>query len=216
MRNEGPQENQSGYCLHDISQPIPGLVLGKTNPAPASMLEHLPSAIVNFYNPQSILTPAVETMKTLASWLGRLVLACAVVGLSSGTQAQEDSQRRAPLFATPSLQLRPQPRPAEPTTNSVLHTVQNPVVESDDLSVQLLAERRLQDFEQAIFRRLDREGYFTRRFDTDTPWERGIQTIFEPETFRVGKTSVSCSLATAIKRKNPLCLLSPLFLNVSW
>ena len=34
----------------------------------------------------------------------------------------------------------------------------------------------------------------------------------------VGKTTVSCSILTAIKRKNPLCLINvnPYFLKVSW
>jgi hypothetical protein len=45
---------------------------------------------------------------------------------------------------------------------------------------------------------------------------RGFNSIFEPEEFHVGKTTICCSVATAIKRKNPLCLLNPLVLNVSW
>lgn len=45
---------------------------------------------------------------------------------------------------------------------------------------------------------------------------RGFTSIFQPEEFRVGKTTVSCSIWTAIKRKNPLCLINPIFLNVSW
>jgi hypothetical protein len=41
--------------------------------------------------------------------------------------------------------------------------------------------------------------------------------IFRPEEFRVGKTATaSCSLWTAIKRKNPFCLLNPIILKVSW
>ena len=45
---------------------------------------------------------------------------------------------------------------------------------------------------------------------------RGFDTVFRPEEFHVRKTTISCSLLTAIKRKNPLCLINPIFLQVSW
>ncbi len=34
--------------------------------------------------------------------------------------------------------------------------------------------------------------------------------------FHIGKTEWSCSILTAIKRRNPLCLLNPIVLNISW
>ncbi len=43
-----------------------------------------------------------------------------------------------------------------------------------------------------------------------------IESAFRTEVYHVGKTKISCSLLTAIKRKNPLCLLNPIFLNISW
>lgn len=43
-----------------------------------------------------------------------------------------------------------------------------------------------------------------------------VESIFTPEVMRVGKASVSCTLVTAIKRKNPLCLLNPFVFQVSW
>jgi len=56
--------------------------------------------------------------------------------------------------------------------------------------------------------------------------DRFVRNIFTPEVFQIGKASVSCPFATAIKRKNPLCLLSGLgtdsglltyvLLKVSW
>ena len=46
---------------------------------------------------------------------------------------------------------------------------------------------------------------------------RALDSVFRPEEFRVGRTTtVSCSLLTAISRRNPFCLLNPIFLNVSW
>jgi hypothetical protein len=48
------------------------------------------------------------------------------------------------------------------------------------------------------------------------PVTRVLYSVFRPEEFHVGRTTVSCSILTAIKRKNPLCLLNPLVLSVSW
>jgi len=47
-------------------------------------------------------------------------------------------------------------------------------------------------------------------------FEGAIDSIFRPEVYHGRKVYVSCSVLTAIKRKNPLCLLNPLFLHVSW
>ena len=43
-----------------------------------------------------------------------------------------------------------------------------------------------------------------------------VDAIFEPEAVRLGKVGFSCSILTAIKRRNPLCLLNPEFLRFSW
>jgi hypothetical protein len=73
------------------------------------------------------------------------------------------------------------------------------------------------EFDLRMYERLDREGYFTRpELKSDAFFDRAIDNIFQPEVIRFRKTTVSCSLYTAIKRKNPLCLINPIFLNVSW
>jgi hypothetical protein len=68
-----------------------------------------------------------------------------------------------------------------------------------------------------VYRRLDEGGYLTRP-DTrsDNLIERSIDYTFRPELLHVGKTAVSCTLITAIKRKNPFCLLNPIFFQWSW
>jgi hypothetical protein len=52
----------------------------------------------------------------------------------------------------------------------------------------------------------------------DDRLSRCLDSIFRPEEFHVGKTIVSCSILTAIERKDPLCLLNvnPYFLKISW
>jgi len=72
-------------------------------------------------------------------------------------------------------------------------------------------------FSRQMYERLDREGYFTRpELPTENRLERLAMSTFEPEVFHFRKVSVTCSLLTAIKRKNPFCLISPVFLNVAW
>jgi hypothetical protein len=71
----------------------------------------------------------------------------------------------------------------------------------------------------------DRDFQQYRHFDIIEPvhepddrLSRCLDSIFRPEEFHVGKTIVSCSILTAIKRKDPLCLLNvnPYFLKISW
>jgi hypothetical protein len=51
-------------------------------------------------------------------------------------------------------------------------------------------------------------------FDTDIG--RKIEAAFRPEIIQVGHVSISGSLITAIARGNPLCLLNPAILNISF
>jgi hypothetical protein len=43
-----------------------------------------------------------------------------------------------------------------------------------------------------------------------------LDAIFEPEVIRLRKVDLGGSLITAIKRKNPLCLLNPIVFWMSW
>ena len=45
---------------------------------------------------------------------------------------------------------------------------------------------------------------------------RFMDQVFRPEEIQVGKHYVSSSITTAIKRKNPFCLLNPIVFQVSW
>jgi len=75
----------------------------------------------------------------------------------------------------------------------------------------------LTESENRIYRRLEESGYLRQPpKDTDNPFVRVATSIFQPTPVRIGKTTVSCSIITAIKKKNPLCLLNPLVLSISW
>jgi hypothetical protein len=87
----------------------------------------------------------------------------------------------------------------------------------NDLQEEISLNRFAGEFDYRTYRLLHDGGVLkppTKK--ADDPFSRIVFEIFEPEPFRIGKTTVGCSLFTAIKRKNPLCLLSPMVLNVSW
>jgi len=73
------------------------------------------------------------------------------------------------------------------------------------------------DFDLQMFYRLDKAGYLTPAAPpSDNHFFRFVDNTFLPEVIHFRKVDVSCTLITAIKRKNPLCLLNPLFFNLSW
>ncbi|HTL16444.1 MAG TPA: hypothetical protein VL793_04360 [Patescibacteria group bacterium] len=50
----------------------------------------------------------------------------------------------------------------------------------------------------------------------DNPVNKFVDRIFSPEVVHLGKVPVACTVVTAIKRKNPLCLLNPYFFQAFW
>jgi len=52
--------------------------------------------------------------------------------------------------------------------------------------------------------------------ESENRFVRAAEALWRPEVVHLGRTSVSCSVITAIKRKNPLCLLNPIFFQASW
>lgn len=83
-------------------------------------------------------------------------------------------------------------------------------------NVATLSERDQEEFLQ-LFHRLDDFGYFNRpSVDSDSPVVHWAKGTFEPEILHLGKTTLTCSLLTAIKHRNPLCLINPYFLTFSW
>ena len=70
-----------------------------------------------------------------------------------------------------------------------------------------------------LARRMDDSGYgmppaSSRRWPSTV--ERGLVSMFTPEPIRLGRAEFGFSPYTAVKRRNPLCLLNPLPLTLSW
>jgi len=126
-------------------------------------------------------------------------------------------------FSLPPLRLRGEPCPnlakcdemlsPQPTLSATVGTVALANVLSDS------------DLHSSIVR--SSEFYLTRpEAPSDSGLVRYVDRLFTPEVIRIGKASVSCPFVTAIKRNNPLCLLSGfgtdrtlisyILLQVSW
>jgi hypothetical protein len=124
-------------------------------------------------------------------------------------------------FSMPSIRLRDELKPAlaekvpsRPPTSTTLagNTSLESVLSDGDLHSHVV---RSDTFYLTQAKALPDEGV-----------DRFVASIFTPEFFQIGKASVSSPVATVIKRKNPLCLLSGLgtdgglltyiLLKVSW
>jgi len=114
------------------------------------------------------------------------------------------------MFSLPSVQLRSE-------TPAVIAATPDIAMSDQDFLPRHPRETDRDEFEFQLYKRIERGRYLTPPPPKPTTaFGRFMHNTFEPEVFSVGKTRVSCTIVTAIKRKNPLCLLNPLFLNVSW
>src|SRR5690349_2244663 len=78
----------------------------------------------------------------------------------------------------------------------------------ESLNLSAASSGGMTRFEREAFDRLVRGGYLNApKPPTDNRLERLLNSTFEPEVLHFHKVSVSCSAITAIKRKNPLCLI---------
>jgi hypothetical protein len=159
-------------------------------------------------------------MKQVWSWSVMLCCACGYSQTNASLfscrplqlreLASEVSTSQLP-FASAALQLadpRPDPDPQFLSFNHKTIVHAQPDVELDAFTGRT---------ERQLYARLEQDGYFTRpRLQSENLIDRAVRSVFEPEAIRWGKTSVSCSLYTAIKRRNPFCLINPIFINISW
>jgi hypothetical protein len=69
----------------------------------------------------------------------------------------------------------------------------------------------------AVFSRIEREGLLKPQGPTyDSDVERKIAAAFRPEIIHVGHVRITSPIITAIARRNPLCLLDPMVLGISF
>ena len=160
-----------------------------------------------------------------------LLLVCYCLSSFGETNAPLASPQ---LFSLPGIQLRlPFAESKEGvqrlTTNLDEELTSETVPKSEEASPSLAAESTPGDSPEpktltneellmlGYYERLERGGFLTP--PTRPPenlYTRTVNAIFQPEVMHVGKTFVSFSPITAIKRKNPLALLNPIVLNIAW
>jgi hypothetical protein len=130
-------------------------------------------------------------------------------------QPVSESQKSVPASApTDTEGSLPQVASVNPEKSSSDATVKTNSIAPPD---QMVLASRLSDFDFQIVYRLDKAGYLTRpEPPSDNRFDRIMDSTFRPEVFHFRKVDVECSLITAIKRKNPLCLLNPIFFNMTW
>src|SRR5581483_11573781 len=136
--------------------------------------------------------------------LGLAVAFPSLCFIPCGVEADDTATQGIPFFM-PQVQLRRQfsQKPAQP------EPVHSPrPVASTSVGQAILDSSR---FDAELHSRVVRSGefYLTRAAPpSDSGVVRFVDDIFTPEILHLGKTSVACPLATVIKKKNPLCLLS--------
>jgi hypothetical protein len=135
--------------------------------------------------------------------LPQLQLGLPVLQLSPSTQSAAICGLKEFTLASP-LPTQPDSTPAS-TTNAVSFTN----------TLNLAASETFSDVSPYPTRDLGR--FLTKRDPESLSLLRHpVDAIFEPESLRLGKVTFSCSIVTAIKRRDPLCLLNPAFLGFSW
>jgi hypothetical protein len=164
--------------------------------------------------------------------VGGIVLIFAWVACCLAVVGQTNSPPTAPgLFSVPKAHLRPaasepdtairaespgSKKEAEPPFARPASLLAAPsAAESRAPADKLALDAGGDFFNPGLYRQLVEEGCLTQR-SPPSALERRINDIFVPEVIHFRKADLSCSLITAIKRKNPLCLLNPIFLDLSW
>ena len=153
----------------------------------------------------------------------KVACACAVAWSAVSCSGQTNTSTATPLgFSVPPMRLRGEL--VVETENDVGGTNSDKAAPTISLSTPAAVETpsvALQsslsdaEFSSRVIR--SGEFYLTRAEPpADSGVVRFVEGIFTPEVIHLGKVQVACPIVTAIKRKNPLCLLNPLVFQVSW
>jgi hypothetical protein len=136
----------------------------------------------------------------------KLGLACAVTTCCISCSGQTSNSSPSSIqFCLPALQLWAGYSPE-------LHKSESPLLSGSILSAPIKIEPIEGTLNDAAFHsRVVRDDRFYLSQSKSVSHDGAVgfvQGIFTPEVFHLGKTSLTCPFATAMKRKNPLCLLS--------
>jgi hypothetical protein len=153
------------------------------------------------------------------AWRIMVIAGLSACGCAKSYSQTNDCTPVSQLFYLPSIHLRPENKPipkdmnesrkAEPTRPAPELSLKPDA--NAQLSAAVSAERRYASFVR------EGEFYLTKtQSPFNNPIDRFVDNVFRPEVFQVGKLPASCSIWTAVKRKNPLCLLNPEFFQISW
>jgi hypothetical protein len=134
-------------------------------------------------------------------------------GLSSFAQTS-GTTNQLPHFSLPPIQLWQAAPEQEPIAKLSLAPVSE--ITQSASSQPMTLNNAVGDTE--VQSRVVRPGqfYLIRNEPAEKPFVRAAEAIWSPEPVRMGKISVSCPVITAVKRKNLLCLLNPIFFQASW
>ena len=168
---------------------------------------------------------------SIASWVATAITLCCLDGFAQTNSLPE--QRTASFLVPPELQkppttieemlpkhLRvgserdartPATSRAEPQRDGPVHVSMHFYGETSEIE-DLRFDRIYRQLEQ-----LDRQGRLMQPDEpSDNRFVRAMDSVFRPEVVKIGGVAVSCSVITAVKRKNPLCLLNPMVIGIAW
>jgi hypothetical protein len=119
-------------------------------------------------------------------------------------------------FCQPTVQLRPDPIPKSSVVSQPRALAPKSAEPVSNLAEPALVISVSQPEPHRGFVRRD-ELYLVRNEPmSDQALNRFVEDVYRPEVFHLGKIPMSISVWTAIKRKNPLCLLNPIVFQASW
>jgi hypothetical protein len=141
-------------------------------------------------------------------WFSWALVVCSFSGIA---QTNVPAAASSPHFFLPPVQLW---QPAATEENTATNTFGMGGVGDDSLGQMSSA------LDQGEFRsRVIKPGEFylvQQERPSNNRIVRAAETLWTPEVVTVGKTKIASPIITAIKRKNPLCLLNPLVFQASW
>jgi hypothetical protein len=136
-----------------------------------------------------------------------LLVACALIAPCWVCFGQTNAPAAAPSLPRPALK-----SPAQPGQDSP--AIALPAGANSPAGRMSLEGSRAKT---AASDRVEQDGLLKPAGPTYTnDFERNMAAAFKPEIVQRGHTQIYSSVVTAVARKNPLCLLDPTFLNISF